>query len=210
METQVYLIRHGETMWNRQKRIQGHRNIPLSQEGVRQAEKLAAAMKDTSLDAIYSSDLDRAVQTARFIAEGKGLSVTQIPELRERHFGQWEGCTLDEIQEQYPLQWREVWQKGGAYDIEPFEHTRNRMLNQVQQLVERHPGGTIAVVSHGGSINAVLDVLTEGEYGPGKHRLGNTSVTRLAYHPKRGWSVIQVNCTAHLTESSQTALQRRH
>src|SRR3954471_7990952 len=100
--TTILLARHGETDWNLQRRVQGHSDTPLNETGRAQALALAETLDGAELDAIYASDLERAYDTAQFVAQRKGLPVTPLPELRERNFGTWEGLTDSEILERFP------------------------------------------------------------------------------------------------------------
>ena len=91
--TTILLARHGETDWNRDRRVQGHTDVPLNDEGRRQAQALSRELDGCRFDAVYSSDLARAIETAEILAEQRGLEVTALPALREKHFGTWEGLT---------------------------------------------------------------------------------------------------------------------
>ena len=102
METHVYLVRHGETAWNRERRFQGHQDVPLSPAGLFQAERLAQRLKSETFDAVYSSDLKRAVQTAEIVARELALPVVTLKGLRERSMGEWEGLTQEEVAARFP------------------------------------------------------------------------------------------------------------
>lgn len=197
METHVYLVRHGETDWNRERRFQGHRDIPLSAAGLIQAERLAQSLKSEVFEAIYSSDLRRALQTAEIIAKEHDLPVKTLKKLRERTVGEWEGLTQEEVAARYP-DWRQRIAKG-LHGAESLVELQKRMTDQLEELVRLHRGGRILVVSHGGSINAVLAKVSEGQYGTGTTRLKNTSLTHLVFdHEKEYWRVEKVNITEHL------------
>jgi broad specificity phosphatase PhoE len=200
--TTIDLIRHGETVWNREKRLQGHSDVFLSERGKEQAEKLAEYMKDISISVVYSSDLRRALDTAKAIAEVHALSVIPSKELRERNMGVWAGKTLDDIQKSY-LDWEQVRISGGAYGIEETKKLSRRVLNELKRLVELHKGEHICVVSHGGCINSVLSEITQGKYGIGKSIIENTSITRLRFHETDGWKVEFANLTPHLKEEGK-------
>ena len=104
--TRVFLLRHGQTAWNAEMRIQGQLDIPLDDTGLWQAQRLALALSGEHLDAVYSSDLQRARQTAAPLAAAAGLPVQLDPGLRERGFGSWEGHTYAEMEQRYPLETR--------------------------------------------------------------------------------------------------------
>lgn len=197
METHVYLVRHGETAWNRERRFQGHQDIPLSPAGLSQAERLAQSLRSEAFDAIYSSDLQRAVQTAEIIAREQSLPVVTLKGLRERFMGEWEGLTREEVAARFP-DWPQRIAEG-KHGTESLSALQERMMNQLEHLVRLHRGGRILAVSHGGSINAVLARVSRGRYGPGMTRLENTSLTHLVYdHQLNHWRVEKVNITEHL------------
>lgn len=198
METEVYLIRHGETRWNRERRVQGHWDEPLSPQGKEQARRLGEFLRDIPFDVIYSSDLARAAQTAACVAADRGLDVHQLPSLRERNLGEWEGLLIDEVIQRHPEHWRTIWHQGGQYGVEKVEETTRRMTDTLGKLVRHHPDQRIAVVSHGGSINAFLAVASDGQYGPGRSRIGNTGICRLRYSDTEGWQVEAINQVDHL------------
>jgi broad specificity phosphatase PhoE len=149
--TTILLVRHGETDWNLHRRLQGHSDRPLNERGREQARALADELAGDPLDAIYSSDLVRAHETARIVAEARGLEVTALPELRERNFGTWEGLSDDEIRERFPEA-----TDGVLGDGETREAMARRVFDSLQRIADTHPGGNVLVVSHGGPLRAVL------------------------------------------------------
>ncbi len=102
IETTILLVRHGETDWNRERRVQGHSDRPLNSTGMAQAEALVEELADEPIDAVYSSDLARAFDTAQGVASARALHVQPLPELREKNFGTWEGLTDTEIRARFP------------------------------------------------------------------------------------------------------------
>ena len=150
--TTILLVRHGQTDWNAERRVQGHSDTPLNEQGRAQARLLAEQLADRQIDAVYSSDLLRAYETARIIAERHGLEVTAIRDLRERHFGTWEGLTDDEIFVRFP----EASGNGSWGDGESREAMADRVLEALHRIADTHPGGTVVVVSHGGPLRAAL------------------------------------------------------
>lgn len=149
--TTILLARHGETDWNRQRRVQGHSDTPLNETGRAQARALAETLDDAELDAVYASDLARARDTAQVVADRKGLTVTVLPELRERNFGTWEGLTDDEILARFPAA-----RTGSWGDAETTEELAERVLGALHQIAAAHPGGHVLVVTHGGPVRALL------------------------------------------------------
>lgn len=157
---ELFLIRHGETESNKQKRYQGWTESPLSEKGARQAEKVGFFLAGQGIERLYCSDLKRAVNTARVIGAGSGLKPVATPLLREINFGQWEGLTFDEIE----AAWGEeisLWLDDPFHRSPPGGETLAdvcaRMQTFLEQLAEiATDGQRIAVVSHGGSIRALL------------------------------------------------------
>ena len=150
--TRILLVRHGETDWNLTRRLQGHSDRPLNETGREQARGLVAELADEELEAVYSSDLLRAQETARIAAEARGLNVTALPELRERHFGSWEGLTDEEIHERFP----EEVADGVLGDGESRDELDRRILRALSRIADEHPDATVLVVSHGGPLRSVL------------------------------------------------------
>jgi 2,3-bisphosphoglycerate-dependent phosphoglycerate mutase len=140
--TTLLLVRHGETDWNAEGRLQGQTDRPLSEYGRRQAQKLAEELAGEPLDAIYASDLARARETAEIVGERLGLPVVLDPELREKDWGSWEGLTAVE---------RDRIEFVG----ESTEAHQERILHALERISERHPDGRVLVVTHGGSMRRV-------------------------------------------------------
>jgi broad specificity phosphatase PhoE len=149
--TRILLVRHGETDWNLNRRLQGHADRPLNETGRMQARGLAAELAEEPLQAVYSSDLSRASETARIVADARGLDVTMLPELRERYFGTWEGLTDEEIHERFPEA-----ADGVLGDGESRDELDRRILAALNRIAGEHPDGTVLVISHGGPLRAVL------------------------------------------------------
>jgi 2,3-bisphosphoglycerate-dependent phosphoglycerate mutase len=140
--TTLLLVRHGETDWNAVGRLQGHTDRPLSDFGRRQAEQLATELEGEELEAIYSSDLARARETAEVVGERLGLPVVLDPDLREKDWGTWEGLT--------PVERDRV-----EFVGESTQAHEQRILGALGRIAERHPDGRVLVVTHGGSMRRV-------------------------------------------------------
>ena len=141
--TTLLLVRHGETDWNADGRLQGHTDRPLSDYGRHQAQQLAAELEGEELEAIYSSDLARARETAEIVGERLGLPVALDPDLREKDWGTWEGLTAVE-RDRVEF----VGETTGAH--------QERILGALRRISERHPGDRrVLVVTHGGSMRRV-------------------------------------------------------
>jgi broad specificity phosphatase PhoE len=141
--TTLLLVRHGETDWNADGRLQGHTDRPLSDHGRRQAQKLAEELEGEEIEAIYSSDLARARETAEIVGRRIGLPVELDPDLREKDWGTWEGLTSIE-------------RDRVEFVGESTEAHQERILGALGRISKRHPGdGRVLVVTHGGSMRRV-------------------------------------------------------
>lgn len=157
--TRLFLVRHGETEWNKTLRYQGHMDIPLSEVGLAQAEKLALRLSKEKLDAVYSSDLSRALETARAAAKYHNVSVDVIPELRETNFGRWEGLTYKEIKQQFPEiadGWRVNPRDIKAPDGESLGEVSERCFIGLDKILTDNPGRNVLLVAHGGIIRIIV------------------------------------------------------
>lgn len=210
--TRLLVIRHGETPWNTEARIQGHIDIPLNDKGRWQAERVAQALADEAIDAIYSSDLQRARHTAEAIAQAVGLSLTLDESLRERHFGRFEGMTQEEVASQWPEEarrWRERDPAYGPDGGETLENFYERCLDAITRLARQHPGQSIALVAHGG----VLDCFYRAANGleldlPRSWKITNASVNRLLFNGE-GFSMVGWADNRHLEEDDAASLDER-
>lgn len=158
--TRFCLIRHGETDWNRERRLQGHLDIPLNARGLQQAEQLASALARQQLQfaALHVSELTRARQTANAISRQLGLLPHTHAALKERHYGAFQGRTFDEAREHIPHVYRLHQQRDAHFDLQGGESLHafsQRIMHCMQQLAEQHPGEQILVVSHGGVLEMV-------------------------------------------------------
>ena len=154
--TTILIARHGESDWNREHRWQGQADRPLTERGREQAQTLAERLAHMELDAVYSSDLRRAFDTANAVAEKQGLDVQVTEELREVDVGSWSGLTQEEAEERFPDGFRR-WRAGfpGWDDGETYEEMTDRVLPAVERIAREHGGGRLLVVSHGGPIRAL-------------------------------------------------------
>lgn len=206
--TRILAIRHGETAWNVDTRIQGHVDIALNEVGLRQAQQLAQALaKGDAVDAVYASDLSRAHTTADRIAQAMGQTVVAHPGLRERHFGNFQGRTFAQIEAELPehaLQWRKrvpEWSPPGGG--ESLLALRERILSTVNELAARHGGQHIVMVAHGGVMDILYRAATRLDLqAPRTWALGNTAVNRLLWTPQ-GLSLVGWGDTAHLDDLAQ-------
>ncbi|MDR5812360.1 MULTISPECIES: histidine phosphatase family protein [unclassified Caballeronia] len=215
MTTQVLFIRHGETDWNRLKRIQGHVDIPLSAHGVQQAEQLGARLaREGRLDAVYSSDLQRARQTAHPFADALGLEIRLSEGLRERFFGAFQAHDSDEINEKFPAEYIE-WQTrdpgfsppGDGESQRVFYH---RVVHAMEPIVAAHAGGRIAVVAHGGVLDCIYRFAMKLPLQePRNWPLLNCSINIVDYGAD-GATVVSWGDVAHLsTDTDDDNLRKR-
>lgn len=150
----LVILRHGETDWNIELRMQGHRDIPLNATGLAQATACAPSVVALGPEAIVSSDLTRARQTAEIVARAASLSVATDPRLRETALGHWEGRTRDEVRSQWPGQWEE-WRHRGARMAPPGGESRLQVAERSMRVVDeldRGPHRVALLVTHGGLI----------------------------------------------------------
>lgn len=200
--THILAIRHGETSWNVDTRIQGQIDIPLNDQGRWQARRLAAALcREDHLDAVYASDLSRAVETARAVADRCELSLQLDAGLRERNFGVFQGRTTVEIERDFPDQvsrWRGRDPSFGPEQAETLQAFYDRCVGTFRRLALAHPGQTIAVVAHGGVLDSLYRAATRHPLeAPRTWKIGNASVSRLLHSDGR-LNLLHWGDTSHL------------
>ena len=188
--TTILLIRHGETAWNAVRRLQGHIDIPLNEEGERQAGALGHALAAERVDAIISSDLQRAMQTAQGVASHyDGATVQTDAQLRERCYGVFEGMLYADIERQYPDDYA-LWQARdidavmppGERVAESFRQFYQRSIAGISHWAGRHPGQTIVVVAHGGVLEcAYREAVGMSLDSPRDFQVKNASINRFTY-----------------------------
>ncbi len=201
--TRLVVIRHGETDWNAGQRVQGHTDIELNPLGVWQAERMAEALADEGVQAIYSSDLRRARATAEALARRVGLPVQVAPGLREREFGSFEGLTFAEIDARWPaeaLRWRgrdpAFAPPEGGEALTPFYR---RVVDTGETLAARHRGQLVALVAHGGVLDCLYRAAARVALdAPRSWMLGNATINRLL-HSDQGFTLVGWNDAAHLS-----------
>lgn len=208
MTTTLYLIRHGETDWNVTGRWQGYADVPLNAVGRTQAQLVARRLSNDGVmfDAIYSSDLARAYQTAWEIGSAVKVPVQLLPPLREIDLGLWSGLTRAEIQAQFPAEYArleqgEDIQRGGG---ESTAMLYRRVVAAVEAIVAQHPGHTLALVTHGGPVRMLLrrannqDPTSQTSFA----HIGNTSLS-IVHCNSSDWTAVTVNDMAHLADQPQ-------
>ena len=199
--TRLLVIRHGETAWNVDQRIQGQLDIPLNGRGHWQAQRLAQALAGEAIACIYSSDLQRASQTAAALAQASGAPLHTDSALRERAFGEFEGASFTEIAQRWPeaaRRWRQREPGFGPGGGETLEDFYARSVQAAERLAARHAGETIALVAHGGVLDCLYRAATRiALQAPRTWQLGNASINRLL-HSAQGLALVGWNDSAHL------------
>jgi broad specificity phosphatase PhoE len=184
--TLLYLIRHARSTWNAQGRWQGQADPPLDEIGLKQAQALAKHLRGEPLLAVYSSPLQRARQTAEAVAAEHGLPVQADDRLKERNVGQWSGLTEAQVREQFPDHFKPDWWLHGPPGGESQTDLNARTVAVFAEVVAAHPEGSVAVVSHGGTLNSYL--LSTLNVPLGHHvsfRFANASFSRVYVHDGR-------------------------
>jgi probable phosphoglycerate mutase len=207
--TRILAIRHGETPWNVDTRIQGQLDIGLNDTGQWQAQRVGWALRDEEVAAVYSSDLKRAFDTAKAIAQhhsfAHGHDVVPHTGLRERHFGHLQGQTWAEIEAGWPddaKRWRgrdPHWSPVGG---ESLSALRERIQTCVHELARQHVGEQIVLVAHGGVMDALYRLATNQTLeAPRTWHLGNAAINRLLWTPQ-GLSLVGWGDVSHFDEAT--------
>ena len=211
--TQITAVRHGETAWNAQSRLQGHLDIDLNERGRWQAQRAGLALADSGITTIYCSDLRRAHDTALAIAQHSGITAAALrlePGLRERSFGDFQGLTYDEVGALHPedaVRWKQRdphWAPPGG---ESPAALQQRIATTLHAIAAQHPGDHIALISHGGVLDMLYRLATGQALNAARTwELGNCAINRLLYTPQAltlvGWADTQHLDEAALDEGS--------
>lgn len=188
--TTVYLVRHGETDWNVEGRLQGIQDTSLNEMGKKQAHACGAFLKTMNWDVLVSSPLKRAMETATTINEYvEKEQIVTINELKEKDFGHASGKTKEEIELAFP--------DGIVTGMEEDNRFKDRVLGALNSIREEFSNKTVLVVAHGAVIHSILDSISEGQYGHGKSRIDNGGISHLQFiHNK--WVINDFNNINHL------------
>ena len=203
--TRICLVRHGETEWNAERRIQGQIDIGLNAAGLRQAEAAGRWLKAAGISALYASDLKRAWATGQAIGQAVGMQPVPVPELRERRYGIFEGLTYAEAESRYPDGYAAFEGRNADYAFEHGESLKvmyERVTGKLKELAQRHLGESIVVVVHGG----VLDVINRFVRGnplemPRDFLIPNAGINWISAVDGR-WTVETWGETAHLADGA--------
>ncbi len=205
--TRLYLVRHGETEWNKVSKVQGRTDTELSCEGIKQAQLLAGRIARENIDYIYSSSLKRALRTAEIVADYKECEVVKSENYHEICLGPWEGMTINEISEKYSEHFRVYKEDPANFNLpgaETFLDLTERTYNAIKEIVSSHKGSNILLVSHGTAIKAaIIRILGIDIINYTKFRIDNASISIIDFPedmPERP-VVLCLNDTSHLREA---------
>lgn len=203
----LIVVRHGQTASNKEKRIQGHENTHLSDFGRMQARFVADRLKNESIEAIYSSDLNRAYETAEPIAEMHNLPIITDARFRECCFGEWEGKTVDEVKAEYPVLFNEYQKdsiKNRAPGGEKLEELQLRIAEAVNEIADNHADDTVVLVTHGGPVKALICYALGADLTAFRH-IGpdNCGISILSRVSDNRWYLDTMNDTCHLDSISE-------
>lgn len=206
MNTRIVMVRHGETPYNVERKFQGSADIPLNDRGRSQAKFTMAALSNTHIDAIYSSPLVRAVETAEIIRSGRVLEVKRLGDLREMTVGDWEGFTIDEINSRYPEEYA-TWQNHpDMFRLEgadTLESVRDRTVAAIKAIAKENAGKTVLVVSHICSLSTAM--LTFAGLPISKlweHPVKNASINIIEFSDEGEISIIEWNKVDHILDEA--------
>jgi probable phosphoglycerate mutase len=210
--TRILAIRHGETAWNVDTRIQGQLDIGLNDTGRWQAQRTAQALAHEDIAAVYSSDLSRAFETAQTIANALSLrgALQVVPHLglRERHFGHFQGKTWAEIETHWPddaRKWRQRDPAWSPIEGESLLQLRERIAQCVHELAHQHKGEQIVLVAHGGVMDVLYRLATgQSTQAPRTWHLGNAAINRLLWTPQ-GLSLVGWGDVSHFEDADNSS-----
>lgn len=198
---ELTLVRHGETAWNTERRYQGGSDVPLNDVGRVQAEQLAPRLQNIAFDAVYSSDLSRAMQTAQLALAERAALIRPEPRLREINFGKFEGLTYEEIKQQYPQELA-TWEQDRnmpTHGGESLDAVVARVRDFAAHLRGTHDTQHVLVVGHGGSLGILLALALD--MPPGKwwqFRFKNAGISQVQWYDDNAALLLAHNDTYHL------------
>ncbi|MBQ0140355.1 MAG: histidine phosphatase family protein [Kurthia sp.] len=187
--TTIYIARHGETDWNKTGRLQGSTDIPLNKSGEAQAIDCGRFFQNMPIEAIYTSPLKRASETARIINETLGVLIIPIEEFKERSFGKAEGMTYEERTKVFP--------RKNYPEQENFKAFRRRLLAGLNKIHQAYPQQKVALVAHGAVIHTLFQIVENHDFFPQNARLSNGGVSTIHYIDGKWW-LKEYNYVDHL------------
>ena len=207
-DTVLILIRHGETLWNTQLRMQGSLDSDLTPKGELQIKALGEWMKEVPFDFLYCSDTARAHKTAEAISKFTGHNLNLDKRLREKNLGVFEGLTSEEARERYPETFQQFKTAGASYVIDQGESTQQlleRSLDAIEEIRDRHPQKIAVAVTHGGVVRVLMKhVLGISLDAPTQFLIGNTGIFRLVWRDK--WIVAEMGALPHLEKINNASV----
>lgn len=160
METTLYLTRHGQTEWNLLKKMQGHKDSPLTPSGVQQAEWLGERLSTIPFDAIYCSSSPRAITTAGIISGHRTTEIVRLDALKEINMGVWEGQHIEQITQDFPTQFSQFFNEPHLYQPtgqgESYSQLLERTLPSIQDILTKHRGQQVLIVTHRITLKAIM------------------------------------------------------
>lgn len=205
--TRLYLVRHGETEWNKASKVQGSKDIELSDVGLRQAEQLAKRLAEEDINVVYSSSLKRAFKTAEIATGHIKCGIVKSEKCHEIRLGPWEGMTINEIKEKYSDHFRKYREDPANFNLpgaETFLDLTERTYNAISEIVNMHKGKNILLVSHGTAIKAaIIKILGIDIVNYTKFKIDNASISIIGFPedtPEKP-VVFCLNDTSHLKEA---------
>ena len=205
MNTVIYLTRHGQTLWNIEKRLQGRGNSPLTGEGIERAKELRDRIKDIHIDIIYSSPIERALTTANIIKGDKSIEVITDDGLMEMCFGDYEGKITDEVMKENPNWDISLIMKGNteltAPNGENLAEVRDRVARSMNKIIEKNRGKTILIVAHGITLKAIMYYFKDEEVN--SEVMGQATLTKVNVDENNKFYIEFKNDNSHFTKKEQ-------
>lgn len=205
MDTIIYLTRHGQTLWNIEKRLQGRGNSPLTEQGIERAKELRDRIKDIHIDVIYSSPIERALTTANIIKGDKSIEVITDDGLMEMCFGDYEGKITDEVMKENPNWDISLIMKGNteltAPNGENLAEVRDRVARTMNKIIEANRGKTILIVAHGITLKAIMYYFKDGEVN--SEVMGQATLTKVNVDENNKFYIEFKNDNSHFTQKEQ-------
>lgn len=207
MNTVIYLTRHGQTLWNIEKRLQGRGNSPLTEEGIERAKELRDRIKDIHIDIIYSSPIERALTTANIIKGDKSIEVITDDGLMEMCFGDYEGKITDEVMKENPNWDISLIMKGNteltAPNGENLAEVRDRVARSMNKIIEKNRGKTILIVAHGITLKAIMYYFKDEEVN--SEVMGQATLTKVNVDENNKFYIEFKNDNSHFTKKRAKA-----
>lgn len=198
----LYLIRHGQTAWNREGKVQGSSDISLDETGIMQAQQLAEGMTQKPVSRIYCSRLKRAMETAQVIGDRLGVQVVPVEGIQEVGFGAWEGQTWEAIREAYPetyAGWKQNPSKTVPEGGESLTSVYNRCSAAVDEILSQEPGDDTAIVAHGAVLSHIIAYLLRDCLPEEEIIVDNASITTISCdEDTKRFALLELNNTKHL------------